>query len=155
MSARQPADASFSSPCLVRGLPPGGGRLFLLSRHWINDHDVRLWDRQITTRENAGIDLTVLYRPGELDEVFAIVENIKADFLDPVGRRRAQQPLELAVLVLRDLDRVGRTVLRQVAEENEVLAGCDLRRQLGIGLLPAVAACGAYLLIAVLFRLIC
>src|SRR5208337_749439 len=117
---------------------------------WVNDHDIRLWDRQMTTRGNAGIDLTVFYRPGELDEVFAIVENIKADFLDPVGRRRAQQPLELAVLGLRDLDCVSRTVLRQVAEEDEVFAGCVLWRQFGIGLLPAVTACGVNFLAAVL-----
>jgi len=44
------------------------------------------------------------------------------------------------VLGFRHLDRVGSTILRQIAEEDEVLAGCDLRRQLGIGLLPAIAA---------------
>ena len=83
---------------------------------------------------------------------FRLAKHIEAHFFDPVGERRAEQPLQVSILRLHGLDRGLGPVAGQVAEHDEMLAGLDLGLELGIGLLPAFEADGLGLLVALLRR---
>ena len=74
-----------------------------------------------------GVDLAVLDGPDELDEVLAVVEDVEADLLDPVGRPASRAAASGGVywVSIAFTVAVARS-LGQVAEEQEVVAGHDL-----------------------------
>ena len=119
-----------------RGLAAGRGGLFLLAPQRVGGHDIGLRDGEVPAGGYGRFDLAALDASDEFDEILPVGEDVEAHFLDPVGGRRSQQPLEVAVLGFHRLDRGRGPVPGQGAEEEEMLAGDDLGLELGVGLLP-------------------
>ncbi len=125
-------------------------RLFSLPAPGIENRHVGLGDHELGGCDFIDLEIAVFHRADKLDEVFLIRKDVDAQLFGPLGGLRAQQTLEMAVLEFHGSERGVRLFLGQVAEDHEVVAvgGGDLGVELGVGQLPALAAHGLDILVA-------